>query len=166
MILLNRKELETRMLSIMSEHKLCKNVSVPKQTIQITQPDGRLSTITVADEQNISVDYSAQDIASIMDICLDVIKDAIGNGEPVSIRGFGSLRLHYRAERQVRHPHTGERVAVAGRFVPKFDYGSELVQCAQKFEQQLPVNNTTVFHDDDEVDIDEYFYTLTGEKLD
>ena len=51
---------------------------------------------------------------------------ALGAGERIEIRGFGSFSLHYRPPRIGRNPKTGEPVALAGKHVPHFKPGKDL----------------------------------------
>lgn len=54
------------------------------------------------------------------------IVSALMSGGRVEIRGFGSFGLNYRPPRLARNPRTGEKVAVAGKYVPHFKAGKEL----------------------------------------
>ncbi len=54
------------------------------------------------------------------------IKEALGNGEKIEIRGFGSFRLRHRRMREGRNPKTGELVTVPPKNVPFFKAGKEL----------------------------------------
>ena len=64
-------------------------------------------------------------VAIIVDTVLAGIADAIGRGEKVELRGFGSFRVRQRGPRQVRSPRTGERMEVPARRVPHFKPGRE-----------------------------------------
>ncbi|MGE0190338.1 MAG: integration host factor subunit beta [Steroidobacteraceae bacterium] len=57
---------------------------------------------------------------------LDIMGDALAQGERIEIRGFGSFSLHYRPARQGRNPKTGDAVALSGKYVPHFKPGKEL----------------------------------------
>ncbi len=48
---------------------------------------------------------------------------ALANGERIEIRGFGSMTLHYRPPRVGRNPKTGNKVQIAGKYVPHFKPG-------------------------------------------
>ena len=54
----------------------------------------------------------------------DVIKEAVANGDSVSIAGFGTFRPVERAERTARNPQTGEPVHVPAHKVPAFKAAS------------------------------------------
>ena len=59
-------------------------------------------------------------------IVLDGVIDAIGEGEKVELRGFGSFRTRKRQARQGRNPRTGARVSVPSKVVPYFKPGKQL----------------------------------------
>ncbi|XOV89520.1 MAG: integration host factor subunit beta [Pseudomonadota bacterium] len=69
---------------------------------------------------------SSKDVELAVKMMLDHMADALATGERIEIRGFGSFSLHYRAERLGRNPKTGEKVQLAGKFVPHFKPGKEL----------------------------------------
>lgn len=57
---------------------------------------------------------------------LACISTTLAAGNRVEIRGFGTFVLHYRRHRTSRNPKTGEKVDVAGKFVPYFKAGKAL----------------------------------------
>lgn len=57
---------------------------------------------------------------------LGAISASLGQGGRIEIRGFGTFALNYRPARIARNPKTGEKVAVAGKYVPHFKAGKEL----------------------------------------
>jgi len=69
---------------------------------------------------------SAKDVELAVKMMLDHMAEALAVGERIEIRGFGSFSLHYRAPRLGRNPKTGEKVKLAGKFVPHFKPGKEL----------------------------------------
>ena len=69
---------------------------------------------------------SAKDIELAVKMILDYMAEALAEGERIEIRGFGSFSLHYRAPRLGRNPKTGEKVELAGKYVPHFKPGKEL----------------------------------------
>lgn len=62
---------------------------------------------------------------------LIAISASLVQGGRTEIRGFGSFELNYRQPRLGRNPKTGEKVAVAGKFVPHFKAGKELRELVQ-----------------------------------
>lgn len=69
---------------------------------------------------------SAKDVELAVKMMLDHMAEALAVGERIEIRGFGSFSLHYRAPRLGRNPKTGEKVELAGKYVPHFKPGKEL----------------------------------------
>ena len=66
------------------------------------------------------------DVEAAVKALLDQLREALGNGERIEIRGFGSFSLHYRPPRQARNPKTGETVSTTGKYSPHFKPGKEL----------------------------------------
>ncbi|HCC45324.1 MAG TPA: integration host factor subunit beta [Gammaproteobacteria bacterium] len=69
---------------------------------------------------------SAKDVELAVKMMLDHMTEALSDGDRIEIRGFGSFSLHYRAPRLGRNPKTGEKVELAGKYVPHFKPGKEL----------------------------------------
>jgi len=57
---------------------------------------------------------------------LSAIGDALGRGERVELRGFGSFYTKERDARVGRNPKTGASVQVPAKIVPQFKPGKEL----------------------------------------
>ena len=68
----------------------------------------------------------AKDVELAVKQILEIMSDALAQGQRIEIRGFGSFSLHFRPPRQGRNPKTGETVALAGKYVPHFKAGKEL----------------------------------------
>ena len=75
---------------------------------------------------------SAKDVELAVKMMLDHMAEALAEGERIEIRGFGSFSLHYRAPRLGRNPKTGEKVELAGKYVPHFKPGKELRERVNK----------------------------------
>ena len=56
----------------------------------------------------------------------DTIKDALVDGEKVSLVGFGSFSVKKREAREGRNPRTGEPLEIAAKTVPVFKAGKAL----------------------------------------
>jgi integration host factor subunit beta len=57
---------------------------------------------------------------------IDAMVSSLVEGERIEIRGFGSFSLNFRPPRLGRNPKTGDKVQVAGKYVPHFKAGKEL----------------------------------------
>lgn len=69
---------------------------------------------------------SQPDVELAVNSILNRIATALGEGERIEIRGFGSMRVHYRPPRLGRNPKTGQAVDIPGRYVPHFKPGADL----------------------------------------
>ena len=57
---------------------------------------------------------------------IDIMADALSDGDRIEIRGFGSMKLNYRPPRNAHNPKTGEKVATIAKYTPHFKPGKEL----------------------------------------
>ncbi len=133
---MNRKELISRVASVMRENNVRKSVSFPKQVFHISDDEGNSKDFVVKKGEK-NVLFCADDIENILNACLFVIKDALKKGEEVSIKGFGSLGLKYRVKRATKKFGTDEWIDVDARYIPKFTFGNDLRMCAKVYELSL-----------------------------
>jgi integration host factor subunit beta len=70
--------------------------------------------------------FSRRDAEVMVNAVFDSMTDALGKGERIEIRGFGSIIVKNRSAREGRNPRTGEIVSVAAKKVPLFKVGKEL----------------------------------------
>jgi len=68
----------------------------------------------------------ADDVDMGVKTLLEMMSNALTEGERIEIRGFGSFSLHFRPPRVGRNPKTGDSVALPGKYVPHFKPGKEL----------------------------------------
>lgn len=133
---MNRKELVRRIAGMMRENNVRKPVSLPKQVFHISDDEGNAKDFVVRKTDK-SVLFTAEDVEAVVDTCLLVIEEALKRGEPVTIKGFGTLGLKYRKARATKSLETGEWVDVEARYVPKFNFGNDLRRCAKIYELSL-----------------------------
>ncbi len=69
---------------------------------------------------------SRRDAEVIVSSIFDSMVEALGKGERIEIRGFGSFVVKRRRAREGRNPKTGEVVSVFAKRVPFFKVGKEL----------------------------------------
>ncbi len=67
-----------------------------------------------------------KDIARVIDLFFEIVKDGLKNDEHIELRGFGTFEVKTREEREARNPKTGDSVTVPKRKVPYFRPGKEL----------------------------------------
>lgn len=68
----------------------------------------------------------SKDVELAVKHLLEIMSDALAEGERIEIRGFGSFSLHFRPPRLGRNPKTGEAVSLAGKYVPHFKPGKDI----------------------------------------
>ncbi|WP_291995540.1 integration host factor subunit beta [Candidatus Accumulibacter sp. ACC003] len=68
----------------------------------------------------------AKDADLSVKMILEAMAEALGKGDRIEIRGFGSFALNYRPPRVGRNPKSGEKVDVPEKWVPHFKAGKEL----------------------------------------
>ena len=62
----------------------------------------------------------------LVETVFGTIIKALGKGDKVELRGFGSFRVRTRNPRDGRNPKTGESVRIPAKKVPFFKAGKEL----------------------------------------
>ncbi|TYB95058.1 MAG: integration host factor subunit beta [Kosmotoga sp.] len=73
-----------------------------------------------------------KEIEFIVNNVFSNIKDALGNGDKVEIRGFGSFKVRDKKAKIGRNPKTGEQVKVPPKKVPYFKPGKEIKETLLK----------------------------------
>ena len=71
-------------------------------------------------------DMSKAQAARAVDSVLANVGDALGNGDSVSLVGFGTFSVRHRAAREGRNPQTGASMHIAASKVPGFKAGQGL----------------------------------------
>lgn len=62
----------------------------------------------------------------VVDALVAAIKDALAEGDKVSLVGFGTFSVKERAAREGRNPRTGKKIKIPKKKVPSFRPGKEL----------------------------------------
>lgn len=92
-----------------------------------------------------------QDTLSLKDVELSVnhvlekMSGALGGGDRIEIRGFGSFSLHYRPPRKAHNPKTGDRVFTTAKYTPHFKPGKDLRERVNASRAHVPIQA----HEDD-----------------
>lgn len=76
----------------------------------------------VADRADISKAAASRAVDSMV----DVISEALGKGDQVTLVGFGTFLTRKREARQGRNPRTGENIQIKASRVPSFKAGKGL----------------------------------------
>jgi nucleoid DNA-binding protein len=73
-----------------------------------------------------SADLTKASASRAVDATLDAIGGALGNGDSVSLVGFGTFSVRHRAARDGRNPQTGAPMHIPASKVPGFKAGKGL----------------------------------------
>lgn len=133
---MTKKDLVSRVASVLRSNNVRKKISIPKQVFHISDDEGNHKDFIVR-KTNKEMLFNTDDIASIVEACLLVIEDAIKHGEEVYLHGFGTLGLHHRAARRTKIVGTEEWVDIDAKYVPKFVAGNNLKTAAKLYELSL-----------------------------
>ncbi|MBD2682931.1 MULTISPECIES: HU family DNA-binding protein [Nostoc] len=76
---------------------------------------------TVAAKVNITKKQADEVISAF----LEVVTEAVANGEKVTLVGFGSFERRERSEREGRNPKTKETITIPATRVPAFSAGKQ-----------------------------------------
>ena len=68
----------------------------------------------------------ARDVELALKQILEIMSDALAQGERIEIRGFGSFTVRTRRAKEGRNPKTGDKVAIPEKRIPFFKVGKEL----------------------------------------
>ncbi|MGN1280299.1 MAG: HU family DNA-binding protein [Succinivibrio sp.] len=73
-----------------------------------------------------------KDSAAAVNAFLDTVKEALANGDSVTLVGFGNFVVRDRAARSGRNPRTGNIVQIPAVKVPAFKAGKPLKDIVNK----------------------------------
>lgn len=183
---MNKKALVQCVVGVLKSGNIRKSVSLPCQEFFVSDKYGNSEIFKIPGRCK-DVAYTVEDIQNVINAVLCVIMESLKRGEEINIRGFGCLGLHYRAARRTKEPNSGTWCEVGARYVPKFRFGKELQQIALRYngtdvaDGQDEVNTADDTRDilvsvsedavrvtniADEVSFEEFFFRITGERLD
>jgi DNA-binding protein HU-beta len=126
----------SRTAAVLREHNKRKPVSIPRQVFHISDDEGNSRDFSVKKTDK-NVAYNMDDVEAVVDALIEVIQEALKNGEPISVHGFGKLSLVWRKEHTVKNVLDGQPVAIEGFYTPKFYVGNDLKRCAQIYGQKV-----------------------------
>ena len=82
----------------------------------------------IADKSGIT----KSDTEKALNAFVDVVTDALSDGDKVQLIGFGTFEVGERAERTGRNPQTGEEITIPACKTPKFKAGKVLKEAVNK----------------------------------
>ena len=66
------------------------------------------------------VGFSRRESSDIVETVLEIMKEALAQGEKIKISGFGHFNVRQKHERVGRNPHTGQELKITARRVITF----------------------------------------------
>lgn len=138
---MNKKDLINKTVDVLKDNDARKRVSAQKTVFHISDDNGNESDFVIRKAEK-GLLFNSNDVGVIIDAFLAVIEDSLKHGETINIHGFGTFGLGLRAERQTKHPATGEPVIISSRYVPKFNFGNNLRMAAKVYEMSLSDRGT------------------------
>lgn len=106
--------------------------------------------IKIANKQD---SLSLKDIELSVNHILECMSEALGNGDRIEIRGFGSFCLHYRPPRKAHNPKTGARVYTESKYTPHFKPGKDLRERVNESRGRVPITGQD--HEEEDGDNDD-----------
>ncbi|WP_294578322.1 HU family DNA-binding protein [uncultured Thomasclavelia sp.] len=79
-----------------------------------------------------NAEMTKTDVDKVITSFVDVVTDALANGEKVSLKGFGNFEVRERGERTGRNPRTGEPMTIAASKAPAFKASTALKNAVNK----------------------------------
>lgn len=81
------------------------------------------------------VNITKKQADSVVTATIESIMEAVGNGDKVTLVGFGSFEPRERSAREGRNPKTGETMAIPAATVPAFSAGKEFKARVEKLKE-------------------------------
>ncbi len=75
---------------------------------------------------------SKKDAEALLNAFVEVVSEALVEGDKISLKGFGTFEVRERAERTGHNPKTGEAMTIAASKSPAFKASSSLKAAMNK----------------------------------
>lgn len=158
---MHQKEFAATIARTLRNSGIYKKVHIPRETFHISDDYGNKKDFVIKKSDK-KVYYTTEDIMNVLNVCVQVVEDAIKVGESVTLTGFGTMHVHYRKRRQLK-AFDGTPTVAEARYTAKFDPGKDLKHAArlyqlslEDFDFQEPLYDESIFDDADKDDVDDY----------
>lgn len=131
--MITEKDLARRIVEVLKENNVRKDVRATKMTLHITDDEGNAKDFVVKKPRT-DVLFDTADVRSIIEAFMAVVSDAILHGEEVRMFNFGTFRIKQKAASKARHPETKELIDVPAYYYPSFTYAKRLKNAAKLYE--------------------------------
>lgn len=131
---MNRMELIRKVASNLRDKGVRKPVYASKKVFHISDDEGNKKDFEmhVTDKKLM---FTIADIEQIFDEIIDCIVQSIMDGDPVTIRSFGSFGLKYYKPRMSKDPTFKKDIKIGGGFYPRFTPLKDLKLAARLFSK-------------------------------
>lgn len=127
----------SRAAQLLRKAKAKKNIKVPRHVFHISDDEGNHRDFIVKGTEKQKI-YTVDDTLLIIDACLEVILEALRNGETINLQGFGKLYPKYHKGRLTgMYDNKGERVVAKPHVIAKFDPGNGVKLAVRRYEMDL-----------------------------
>ena len=79
------------------------------------------------------VGLNKREAKEFVDAFFDVLREALENGRPIKLSGFGNFDLRCKNQRPGRNPKTGQEIPISARTVVTFRSGQKLKERVETF---------------------------------
>lgn len=136
---MKRDEVVSLVCEALKQTNTRKFVSIPKQEFTITDDEGHSKKFAVkrADKE---VLYTNTDVRNVVDMLIEVLLEAMRNGESVYLPKFGTICPHYREARRARIPNSRQWCDIPAKYVPKLKFSKAMVDAAREWESRVIEN--------------------------
>jgi integration host factor subunit beta len=91
---------------------------------------------------------SQKDMSLIVDTVFESMIKALGDGDRIELRGFGTFEVRVREPRQGRNPKSGSKVSLGVRKVPFFKAGKELKEMINNGKKPVEREDAVAVNED------------------
>jgi len=82
--------------------------------------DELVKTVQSSLQETACCNFGKEDISTVITHTLGVIKDAVYNGQDVTLRGFGTFQVKHRKAKSARNISAGTTIQIPARYVVAF----------------------------------------------
>ena len=136
---MKRDEVVSLVCEALKQTNTRKFVSIPKQEFTITDDEGHSKKFAVKREDK-EVLYTNTDVRNVVDMLIEVLLEAMRNGESVYLPKFGTICPHYREARRARIPNSRQWCDIPAKYVPKLKFSKAMVDAAREWESRVIEN--------------------------
>jgi len=149
---MNRKDFIRKVTANLRDNNLRKPIRSPRHVFHISDDEGNSKDFIIKANQREYI-YTEEDVERFVTAALDVIVDALKDGDNVNFSGYGSIGLKYRKGRHVRNDlvNKGEYLFLPGHNVPKLFAGKQLKIAAKIFDMKTDEANQQIEYRYDDI---------------